>query len=124
MIIREGKRTRQTKHKLNKYLLALTYIKGGPIIACLTITEIIGVVQRNFVVNLRCLAKVRWPTQKSQCIWLFSIVFDNKNQYLAFKRLSAAKLVVSASDSQSGGPGFESRIGHLLELFSVVPLKL
>ena len=29
--------------------------------------------------------------------------------------------VVSASDSQSGGPGFESRSGHLLGLFSVVP---
>ena len=38
--IREGKRVRQTiKHKLNKYLLALTYLKGGPIIACLTITD-------------------------------------------------------------------------------------
>ena len=29
--------------------------------------------------------------------------------------------VVSASDLQSGGPGFESRSGHLLDLFSVVP---
>ena len=29
--------------------------------------------------------------------------------------------VVSASDSQSGGPGFESCSGHLLDLFSVVP---
>ena len=29
--------------------------------------------------------------------------------------------VVSASDSQSGCPGFESRSGHLLDLFSVVP---
>ena len=29
--------------------------------------------------------------------------------------------VVSASDSQSGGPGFESRSGHLLDLCSVVP---
>ena len=29
--------------------------------------------------------------------------------------------VVSASDSQSDGPGFESRSGHLLDLFSVVP---
>ena len=31
--------------------------------------------------------------------------------------------VVSASDSQSGGPGFESRSGHLLDLCSVVPFK-
>ena len=29
--------------------------------------------------------------------------------------------VVFASVSQSGGPGFESRSGHLLDLFSVVP---
>ena len=29
--------------------------------------------------------------------------------------------VVSASDPQSGGPGFESRSGHLLDLFSAVP---
>ena len=29
--------------------------------------------------------------------------------------------VVSASDLQSGGPGFESRSGHLLDLFSIVP---
>ena len=29
--------------------------------------------------------------------------------------------VVNASDSQYGGPGFESRSGHLLDLFSVVP---
>ena len=29
--------------------------------------------------------------------------------------------VVSALDSQSGAPGFESRSGHLLDLFSVVP---
>ena len=29
--------------------------------------------------------------------------------------------VVSASDLQSGGPGFESRSGNLLDLFSVVP---
>ena len=29
--------------------------------------------------------------------------------------------VVSASDLQSGGPGFESRSGHLLDLLSVVP---
>ena len=29
--------------------------------------------------------------------------------------------VVSASDSQSGGPGFESRSGHLLDLCLVVP---
>ena len=29
--------------------------------------------------------------------------------------------VVSASDSQSDGPGFESRSGHLLDLCSVVP---
>ena len=29
--------------------------------------------------------------------------------------------MVSASDSQSGGPGFESRSGHLLDLGSVVP---
>ena len=29
--------------------------------------------------------------------------------------------VVSASDSQSGGPGFESRSGHLLDFCSVVP---
>ena len=29
--------------------------------------------------------------------------------------------VASASDSQSGGPGFESRSGHLLDLCSVVP---
>ena len=29
--------------------------------------------------------------------------------------------VVSAPDSQSGGPGFESRSGHLLDLCSVVP---
>ena len=28
--------------------------------------------------------------------------------------------VVSASGSQSRGPGFESRSGHLLDLFSVV----
>ena len=80
MIIREGKRARQTKHKLNKYLLALTYLKGGPIIACLTITEIIGVVQRNFVVNLRCLPKVRWPTKKVNVFGsfrLFSITKTN-----------------------------------------------
>ena len=31
--------------------------------------------------------------------------------------------VVSVSDSQSGGPGFESRSGHLLDLFSVVPIS-
>ena len=29
--------------------------------------------------------------------------------------------VVSASDSQSGGPGFESCSGHLLDLCSVIP---
>ena len=29
--------------------------------------------------------------------------------------------VVTVSDSQSGGPGFESRSGHLLDLCSVVP---
>ena len=29
--------------------------------------------------------------------------------------------VVNASDSQSGDPGFESRSGDLLDLFSVVP---
>ena len=29
--------------------------------------------------------------------------------------------VVSASDLLSGGPGFESRSGHLLDLCSVVP---
>ena len=29
--------------------------------------------------------------------------------------------VVSASDSQSGGPGFESRSGYLLDFFSIVP---
>ena len=29
--------------------------------------------------------------------------------------------VVSVLDSQSGAPGFESRSGHLLVLFSVVP---
>ena len=29
--------------------------------------------------------------------------------------------VVRALDSQSGGPGFESRSGHLLDLYSVVP---
>ena len=29
--------------------------------------------------------------------------------------------VVSASDSQSGGPGFKSRSGHLLDLCSVAP---
>ena len=29
--------------------------------------------------------------------------------------------VVSASDLQSDGPGFKSRSGHLLDLFSVVP---
>ena len=29
--------------------------------------------------------------------------------------------VVSRSDLQSGGPGFESRSGHLLDLFSVFP---
>ena len=29
--------------------------------------------------------------------------------------------VVSAPDSQSGGPGFESRSGHLLDLCLVVP---
>ena len=29
--------------------------------------------------------------------------------------------VVSALDSQSGAPGFGSRSGHLLDLFSVVP---
>ena len=29
--------------------------------------------------------------------------------------------VVSASDSQSGGPGFESHSGHLLDLCSAVP---
>ena len=28
--------------------------------------------------------------------------------------------VVSAYDSQSGGPGFESRSGNLLDLFSVI----
>ena len=28
---------------------------------------------------------------------------------------------VSSFDSQSGGPGFESCSGHLLDLFSVVP---
>lgn len=71
MIIKEGKRARQTKHKLNNYLLALTYLKGGPIIACLTITEIIGVVQRNFVVSLRCLPKVRRPTKKSMYLAFF-----------------------------------------------------
>ena len=31
--------------------------------------------------------------------------------------------VVSTSDLQSGGPGFESRSGHLLDLCSVVPKK-
>ena len=31
--------------------------------------------------------------------------------------------VVSASDLQSGDPGFESRSGHLLDLFSVVPSR-
>ena len=29
--------------------------------------------------------------------------------------------MVSSLDSQSGGPGFESRSGHLLDLFLVVP---
>ena len=29
--------------------------------------------------------------------------------------------MVSVSDLQSGGPGFESCSGHLLDLFSVVP---
>ena len=29
--------------------------------------------------------------------------------------------MVSASDLQSGGPGFDSCSGHLLDLFSVVP---
>ena len=32
--------------------------------------------------------------------------------------------VVSASDSQSDGPGFESRSGHLLDLCSVVPSSI
>ena len=73
MIIKEGKRARQTKHKLNNYLLALTYLKGGPIIACLTITEIIGVVQRNFVVSLRCLPKVRRPTKKVNVFGFFRL---------------------------------------------------
>lgn len=73
MIIKEGKRARQTKHKLNNYLLALTYLKEGPIIACLTITEIIGVVQRNFVVSLRCLRKVRRPTKKVSVFGFFRL---------------------------------------------------
>ena len=34
---------------------------------------------------------------------------------------AACGRVVSASDSQSCGPGFESRSGHLLDLCSVVP---
>lgn len=31
--------------------------------------------------------------------------------------------VVSTSDFQSGGPGFESRAGHLLDMFKVVSLN-
>ena len=30
--------------------------------------------------------------------------------------------MVSLSDSESGGPGFESRSGHLLDFFLVVPI--
>ena len=73
---------------------------------------------------LRVLTKSQMANRKSQCIWLFSAVFDNKNQYLAFKRLRAAKLAVSTLDSQSSGPGFESRTGHLLDLLSAVLLRV
>ena len=50
--------------------------------------------------------------------WFFSFNFSPFPSWL-FRRERGR--VVSASDSQSGGPGFDSRSGHLLDLCSVVP---
>ena len=46
---------------------------------------------------------------------------ESLHTLLLFLKLLQRGRVVSASDSQSGGPGFESRSGHLLDLGSVVP---
>ena len=43
-----------------------------------------------------------------------------KNSFIGVIHNSVADRV-SASDSQSGGPGFEARSGDLMDLFSVVP---
>ena len=48
-------------------------------------------------------------------------VRPDKKKIFSYKGGRQRGRVVSASDSQSGGPGFESRSGHLLDLCSVVP---
>ena len=61
------------------------------------------------------------PTQISLCFTvgdLGTILF--LIQFPAQPRRQRGR-VNSVSDSQSGGPGFESRSSHLLDLFSVVP---
>ena len=54
-------------------------------------------------------------------------IVERKSVFLEYKNKKFKNMwrqrgrVVSTSDSQSGGPGFESRSGHLLDLCSVVP---
>ena len=54
-------------------------------------------------------------------IGVFAVVTLLPTSVLTHDSLRQRGRVVSASDSQSGGPGFESRSGHLLDLCSVVP---
>ena len=60
--------------------------------------------------------EMRFFNGKGRCILC---LFDNIS-FRFSKGRTQRVYVISASDSQSGGPGFEYRSGHLLDLFSVV----
>ena len=61
---------------------------------------------------IRYMQNVVCPDQMQRNDGVFPIGFETGRQ---------RDLVVCASDSQSGGPGFESPSGDLLDLLSVVP---
>ena len=74
-------------------------------------------------VMIRKLFKLSYLTVRGPKTHISSL-FPNINYnsaYSAFRFGRQRGRVVSASDSKSGGPGFESRSGHLLDLCSVVP---
>ena len=100
------------------------FSNGPSLIACLTITDIIGVVQRNLLVSLRCSPKVRWPAVKVNVFGFFRLFSITKTN-IWYSRGCARPSQWSARRSRNPAVPGSSRalIGHLLELFSVVPLE-
>ena len=58
--------------------------------------------------------------QNSSFCFVVKCFVEHGSLTLCYLGGSVDDRVVSASDSQSGGPGFEPRSGHLLDLCSVV----